>query len=203
MDSNSERNIKKDIDTSEWTSTFRILYKLNLMRDVQKHYRISFWQLLFFIPKTLIRRLLFNYSVKGYVLEPINKKLLRPKIWRLLGATVGKNVNIGHNVMADFGNMERIKIGNNVVISNGVSLLCHRRDVKNYHKGDNATLLPFIYQDVVIEDGAQIGLNCTILPNVKIGKGTIIGSNSLVTKSLPDFCIGGGCPAKIIRQLED
>ena len=184
------------------TKTFRVLYRMNLMRDVQKHGNITFWGLIIYIPKTLIKRVLFSYSVHNYLFEPINKKLLRPWIWKRLGCTIGKNVHIGHFVVPDFGNSDRIHIGDNVVISNGVNILCHKRDMSCYHKGDMATNLPFKYQDVIIEDNVQIGLNCTIMPGVTIGEGSIIGSCSLVTKSIPSWSIAVGSPAKVIKSLE-
>lgn len=183
------------------TLTFRILYKLNLMRDYQKHGNITFCGFLWYVPKTFIKRALFTYSVMNYFFEPINKKFIRPWIWKKLGAHLGKNVHIGHFVIPDFGNTDRIYIGNNVVISNGVNILCHKRDITNYHKEDMATKLPFKYEDVVIKDNVQIGLNSTILPGVTIGKGSIIGSCSLVTKDIPDWSIAVGSPAKVVRYI--
>ena len=184
------------------TPTFKVLYKLNLMRDVQKHGTITLWGFLWFVPKTIIKRALFSYSVMNYFFEPINKKFIRPWIWKKLGCHLGKNVHIGHFVVPDFGNADKIHIGNNVVISNGVNILCHKRDITDYHKGDMATRLPFKYEPVTLEDNVQIGLNCTIMPGVTIGEGTIIGSCSLVTKSIPAWSIAVGSPAKVVKKLD-
>lgn len=189
-------------DFKETTLTFRILYKLNLMRDVQKRGKITFWQLLWFIPKTFFKRLLFTYSVMDYFLEPLNKKHIRPRIWRFLGCKVGNNAHIGHFVIPDFGNADRIHIGNDVVISNGVSILCHKRDLSEYKRGMKSNHLPFKFEDVIIEDGVQVGLNCTIMPGVTIGEGSIIGSCSLVTKDIPAWSIAVGSPAKVIKSIE-
>lgn len=183
------------------TLTFRILYKLNLMRDYQKHGKITLWEFIWFVPKNIIKRMLFSYSVMNYFFEPLNKKFIRPWIWKKLGVKVGKNVHIGHFVVPDFGNAERISIGNNVVISNGVNILCHKRDVSSYCKGDIATQLPFLFENVTIEDNVQIGINCTIMPGVSIGEGAIVGSCSLVTKSIPAWSIAVGSPAKVIKSL--
>lgn len=190
-----EENLK---DTS---STFRFLYKRGILHDIQKHGHISFWGFIGLIFKECFNRLLFTYSVKGYLFEPINKNRIRPWIWKHIGCNLGKDVHIGHNVIPDFGNPERIHIGDSVVISNGVSILCHKRDVSGYKKGDNAKHLPFKYEDVTIEKGCQIGLNCTILPGVTIGEGSIIGSCSLVTKDIPAWSIAVGSPAKVVREL--
>jgi acetyltransferase-like isoleucine patch superfamily enzyme len=40
-----------------------------------------------------------------------------------------------------------------------------------------------------------------IMPNVHIGKGSIIAANSVVTKDIPEHCVAAGSPAKIIKKL--
>ena len=150
---------------------------------------------------TFFRRIIFTYGYKAYIFEPVYKKRLRPAIWRRLGCEIGRNVHIGHEVRLDFGNAERIHVGDDVVISNGVTILCHHRDVSNYQQGKKATQLPFIYNDVHLKTGCQIGLNSTILPGVTIGEGAIIGSCALVTKDVPAWCIAVGSPAKVIRSV--
>lgn len=197
---NKDLSTQKLLDSA--TPTFKILYKLNLMRDVQKHGGITFLGFICYVPKTIIKRALFTYSVMNYFFEPINKKFIRPWIWKKIGCKVGKNVHIGHFVVPDFGNANKISIGNNVVISNGVNILCHKRDMVSYKKGDFATKLPFKFENVVIEDNVQIGLNCTIMPGVTIGEGAIIGTCSLVTKSIPAWSIAVGSPAKVIKTLD-
>ncbi|MBP3716857.1 MAG: acyltransferase [Paludibacteraceae bacterium] len=183
------------------SKTFRFLYKRGILHDIQKHGQIGAIGFVFFLFRSILSRVLFAYSVRSYILEPLNKTRIRPKIWKFLGCDIGKHVHIGHNVIPDFGNPERIHIGDNVVISNGVTILCHKRDVTNYHKGDNAKHLPFKYEDVKIGNGCQIGLNCTILPGVTIGDGAIIGSCSLVTKDIPAWSIAIGSPAKVVKSL--
>ena len=181
--------------------TFRILYKMRLLTDYQKHGNISLWGLIKHTSSTFYRRLIFTYSYKGYFLEPLNKKFIRPWIWKRCGCHLGKNVHIGHMVRLDFGNADRIYLEDNVVLSNGVTILCHKRDVSNYHIGEKATDLPFVYEDVRIKEGAQLGINCTVMPGVTIGKGSVIGTCSLVTKDIPDWCIAVGSPCKPIKYL--
>jgi len=48
---------------------------------------------------------------------------------------------------------------------------------------------------------AWIGMNCTILKGVTIGEGAIVGAGSVVTKDVPAWCIVGGNPARIIKEL--
>ena len=185
------------------SSVFRFLYKHDLVHDIQKYGHISVFGFLMLIFKGCSNRFLFTHSVKSYLLDPINKNRIRPGIWKRLGCDIGKGRHIiGHNVVLDFGNPERMHLGDNVVISNGVSILCHKRDVLTYKKGVNAKHLPFKYEDVTIGNGCQIGLNCTILSGVTIGEGSIIGSCSLVTKDIPAWSIAVGSPAKVVKNLQ-
>lgn len=184
------------------TYTFRILKKIGVIGDPHKYGNITVLGILKLVFVTMFRRLIFNYAYKNLLFEPINKKILRPRIWRMLGCKVGKNVMIGHAVRLDFGNADLISIGDNVVISNNTTILCHKRDMSDYSKGDIATKLPFKYEPVTMEDNVQIGLNCTIMPGVTIGEGSIIGSCSLVTKSIPGWSIAVGSPAKVVKKLE-
>ena len=182
------------------TLTYQILHKIRLLNDVQKHGNITFYG--FFAVGTIVKRALFTYSFKGYFLEPLNKKFIRPAIWRFCGCDLGKNVHIGHMVRMDFGNPNKIHIADNVIISNGVTILCHKRDVSQYYKGESALNLPFIYEDVYIDKGCQLGLNVTIMPGVHIGEGAIIGTNAVVTKDVPAWSIAVGFPAKVIRDIQ-
>ncbi|HEV2647068.1 MAG TPA: acyltransferase [Acidobacteriaceae bacterium] len=53
---------------------------------------------------------------------------------------------------------------------------------------------------VEIGEGAQIGAGTFITPNVRIGKGSVIGPNSVVRRSVPDHCVAAGNPAKIMLR---
>lgn len=55
---------------------------------------------------------------------------------------------------------------------------------------------------IVIEDDVWIGSRVIILPGVHVGKGSVIGAGSVVTKSIEPYSIVGGNPAKLIRKRE-
>ena len=55
---------------------------------------------------------------------------------------------------------------------------------------------------VVIEDNVWIGERCTILKGVRIGKGSVVGANSVVTKDVPPYCIAAGNPARVVKYLK-
>ncbi len=52
--------------------------------------------------------------------------------------------------------------------------------------------------DIVIEDDAWLGVGVTVLDNVKIGKGAVIGAGAVVTSDVPEGMIATGVPAKVI-----
>ena len=56
---------------------------------------------------------------------------------------------------------------------------------------------------VVIEDNVWLGMNVVVLKGVHIGKNSLIGANSVVTKDIPANVIAVGNPCKVIKQLEE
>lgn len=68
---------------------------------------------------------------------------------------------------------------------------------------------PYKYQEIInikpitIKQGCWIGQNVVIFPGVTIGEMTIIGANSVVTKSIPSRCIAVGAPAKVIKKWDE
>ncbi|AYD49401.1 acyltransferase [Arachidicoccus soli] len=65
--------------------------------------------------------------------------------------------------------------------------------------------IPMVNQGIIeapiyIENDVWIGANCTITKGVKIGEGSIIAANSVVTKDVAQYSIMGGVPAKLIKK---
>lgn len=55
---------------------------------------------------------------------------------------------------------------------------------------------------VVLEDDVWVGAKASIMPGVRIGRGSIVGTGSVVTRDVPPFTVVGGVPARIIRNLD-
>ncbi len=55
-------------------------------------------------------------------------------------------------------------------------------------------------EHTIVNDGASIGANVTVLPGITIGKGSMIGAGSVVTKSVPDGEIWFGNPARFYKK---
>lgn len=94
-----------------------------------------------------------------------------------------------------------ITIGDNVLIANDVSILSesHQFMPENPKPYMDQEL---IFQDVTIGNNCWIGAKVTILPGVSVGTGCVIGANSVVNKSIPDYCIAVGAPAKVVKKYD-
>ena len=53
---------------------------------------------------------------------------------------------------------------------------------------------------VQIDEDCWIGINVVIAPGVHIGRGCVVGANSVVTRDLPPYSVAAGAPARVIRQ---
>lgn len=89
---------------------------------------------------------------------------------------------------------EGIQIGNHVGIG-GHTLIFTHGVWSNYLQGG-----PVSFGPVIIEDHVWLPWRVFIMPNVKIGKGCIIGANSTVTKDVPEYSLAAGSPAKVIKE---
>jgi acetyltransferase-like isoleucine patch superfamily enzyme len=106
--------------------------------------------------------------------------------------TVGNYCVINQNVILD-GRGGKLEICNNVDIGQETNIWTLEHDV-------NDSMHKSIGSDVIIEDNVWIASRCTILPGVRIGKGAIVASNSVVTKNVEDYTIVAGIPARPIGK---
>lgn len=111
----------------------------------------------------------------------------------------GKNIQIGNNVFINSGchfqDQGGIIIGNDVLIGHNVVIATINHNLDPINKRKNS------YQKVIIEDNVWLGSNVTILPGVKIGKWSVIAAGAVVTKDVPEYCVYGGVPAKLIKKI--
>lgn len=112
----------------------------------------------------------------------------------------GKPVTIGENCFIQqcctFFGRGGITIGNGVFIGPKCNLITINHDVDPDNR--SATY----GRPIVIEDKVWIGINSTVLPGVKIGYGSIVGAQSVVTRDVPPMTIVAGNPARIIKKIE-
>lgn len=130
------------------------------------------------------------------------------RIWAfahvLHGARIGRDCNICDSVFVE----DDVIIGNAVTVKSGVQLWNGVRLGNHVFVGPNATFTndkvprskqyPAHYPETVVEDGASIGANATILPGVRIGIGAMIGAGAVVTQDVPARATVVGNPGKVI-----
>lgn len=88
---------------------------------------------------------------------------------------------------------KKIVIGNNVAISNHVTIIDSDSHVLT-HEGYKMT------KPIIIEDNVWIGTRAVILKGVTIGEGAVVAAGAVVTKDVPPHTIVAGVPGKIIRE---
>jgi len=62
------------------------------------------------------------------------------------------------------------------------------------------TIQPVTTHQIVIADNVWIGANCVITLGIKIGRHSVIGAGSVVTKDIPAYCVAVGNPARVIKS---
>ena len=124
----------------------------------------------------------------------------------------GKNIHIGNNVIINmnctFVDNKEITIGNYVLIASNVQIytsshpvLPQERLIFKNTKGTESFFKTFALP-VKIQDNVWIGGGCIILPGVTIGKNSVIGAGSVVTRSIPENSVAVGNPCRVIRQFD-
>jgi len=109
---------------------------------------------------------------------------------------LGRNTNFNGLVVYGFG---RVKIGSNFHSGSGCKVITMSH---NY----NGECVPYdsSYQifNVEIEDNVWLGMDVTIIGNVRIGEGAIIQVGSVVVSDIPKFAIAGGHPARVFKMRD-
>ncbi|KAF9737754.1 hypothetical protein PMIN06_012412 [Paraphaeosphaeria minitans] len=116
----------------------------------------------------------------------------------------GYNVKLGKNVFINFNatflDTCEISVGSRTLCGPNVSFYSgtHPLDpiIRQGTKG------PELGKEIHIGEDCWIGGNVVILPGINIGRGSVVGAGSVVTKSVPDFTVVAGNPARVIRKIE-
>jgi len=134
------------------------------------------------------------------------------KIWHfshiMKGARIGERSIIGQNVNVDGGAIvgSNVKIQNNVSVYAGVVIeddvflgpSCVLTNVSNPRAEVNRHSL---YEITRLKRGCTVGANATIVCGITIGRYAFVGAGSVVTKSVPDFALVVGNPARHIGWM--
>ncbi|MCB0653607.1 MAG: acyltransferase [Saprospiraceae bacterium] len=164
----------------------KILVSLYVVYKSAMEYLIREW--LMFVPFHAFRKALikmqFN-SVGKNTNFLIGVEFRNPK-----NISIGSNSVVNKKVLLD-GRGGKLVIGNNVDIAQETNIWTLEHDVHSDVHADKGG-------DVIIEDYVWIASRVTILPGVKVGRGAVIATNSVVTKDVEAMTIVGGIPAKPI-----
>lgn len=136
------------------------------------------------------------------------------KIWHfshiMPDCIIGNGCNIGQNVVVS----SKVKLGDNVKVQNNVSIytgvFCED-DVflgpsmvfTNVTNPRSAVVRRDSYSDTIVRKGASIGANATIVCGLEIGRFAFVGAGAVVTKSVPDYGLVVGNPARQIGWMSE
>jgi acetyltransferase-like isoleucine patch superfamily enzyme len=113
------------------------------------------------------------------------------------GARIGRLCKISSHTFI----CEGVTIEDNVFIGHNVSFI-NDKFPRATKEGALQTEADWTVQPTRVATGASIGTSCTILSNVRIGKNSIVGAGSVVTRDVPDNVIAAGNPCRVLRPLE-
>ena len=115
-----------------------------------------------------------------------------------LTVVLPKNVTIGKDVTVMNGALMMAAGG--ITIEDKVLIAANVKLISNNHDPYERDVL--LCKPVLIKEGAWIGAGSTILPGVTVGRYAIVGSDTVVTKDVPDYAVVVGTPAKVIKYLD-
>ncbi len=110
---------------------------------------------------------------------------------------VGNGTHIGDYTIMDIS--DNLIIDDEVAIGPNCTIYTH--DHNYSHKEKAAWQGGVEPKPVVVEKGAWVGANVSLLPGIKIGTKSVVAINAVVTKNVENNCIYGGIPAKKIKEI--
>jgi acetyltransferase-like isoleucine patch superfamily enzyme len=154
---------------------------------------------------------MMQYSKHASAIVETENVGIGTQVWAFVhilpGARIGTDCNVCDHVFIE----NDVVVGDRVTIKSGVQLWDGIRIEDDVFIGPNATFTndlfprskryPDKFAVTVVQKGASIGANATILPGVKIGKNAMVGAGSVVTKDIPPNAIVTGNPARIVNYV--
>ncbi len=175
--------------SSSWK--FLRAFSRNVLRhDIEKG--------LVYITNHIIARIIFSgwrlawyRRVMGLEIGTASSVLVDFKLSQRRNLVIGEHTVINNSCR--FDNRFPITIGNNVSITYGTLILTkgHAIDAPDFHT---------VGAPVIIEDYVWVCANAILLPGVKIGRGAVVLTGSVVTEDVPPFHVVGGNPARFVRM---
>ena len=158
-----------------------------------------------------------NKKTEAYSRITINTLSYKDRMAKAIVKEFGENANIIPPFTCDYGC--NVKVGNNTVINHsGVFLDTNEINIGKHaligpKSGLYGAIHPFDVEarnegiekakTINIGDGAWLGGKVTVVPGVSIGKHSVIGAGSVVTKDIPDDVVAAGNPCRVIRKITE
>ncbi len=178
---------------------------MKVVTTLEKVKRGLFWLTYYLfvrhLPRSYVKYSFGSRAIRAFILSRLLKNFgtevnIEPKVifYNMSESEIGDYSGIGMNSY-----IGAVKIGRNVMIGEELIAISLNHEFAN-------TEIPMRLQGVqkdqpiLIEDDVWIGSRVIILPDVKIGKGSIIGAGSVVTKDVPPYTIVAGNPAREIGR---
>ena len=115
---------------------------------------------------------------------------------RTMGMHIGQGVNLPASTWIDTSHCFLISIGDWCGFGQNCMIMAHDAQMDEF-------LDAGLIGKVTIHESCHFGSRTVILPGVEVGPRTIVGANSVVSKSLPPHTVCAGVPAKVICSLEE
>lgn len=123
----------------------------------------------------------------------------RVRLLRWCGFVIGQDVYIADELII----AEELEERGNITLGDRVSIAPRVTLVTSSHPNDSRIrpFAPVQRAPIVIEADVWLGAGVVVLPGVRIGRGAIVGANSVVTADVAPLHVVAGVPAKTIRVL--
>jgi acetyltransferase-like isoleucine patch superfamily enzyme len=133
----------------------------------------------------------FLRGLKNRILQALARHAPGATSWRVWlnrwrGVNIGRDVWIGYDAIIETSRPDLVTIRDRATVQIRATIIAHFREQLG----------------VVIEEDATVGPGAIILPNVKIGRGSIVAAGSVVTKSVPPKTMVQGNPARPIATVD-
>ena len=123
----------------------------------------------------------------------------RVQLLRWCGFSIGRNVYIADELIIaeELADHNMLRVGDRVSMAPRVTL------VTSSHPNDSRIrpFAPVKRAPIIIEDDVWLGAGVVVLPGVTIGRGAIVGANTVVTRDVPPLTVVAGQPARTVRVL--
>jgi len=133
-----------------------------------------------------VGRALFNRILHLLARNLPGSMSLRVSLHKARGVKFHGSAFISSDVYIDDGHPEYLEIGNEVSIGVRAVIITHMREHVSR---------------TVIEDEVFVGANATLLPGVRIGRGSVVAAGSTVVDDVPPYTFVAGVPARPIRKV--